>query len=211
MSSLLETLPHRHVPEVLRAGLDRLMPLRLGLADLDRLRDAAEVAEATEAKACRWENGARARFRAARREGYEAGQAQAMADLATERIDFATRLADLRAEQASQLDALLLEAMRRLFGDAPWDDLMRRAVRQALAELPSVPRPVLVGAGPDLDRLARPSEISTLPVTFEPDDSMCPGEVELRSLDGAIRISLDRHLNQLAQALRSDPAEDNHD
>lgn len=201
MTGFLDTLPRRPVPDGIRSDMGKLAPTVLGRDDLDELKCANEILAAARTLADRWESGARARYRAAKRDGYEAGRRTAEEEGAGNLIDVAASTARLRAEHERQLDALLLDTVRRFFGAAPWGDLMRQAVSEAMATLPPEPRLVLAAIQGDLDRVTAAVTDEPLPVDLVADATIPMGEVELRSGPRAIRISLDRHLDHLARAL----------
>lgn len=208
MSGLLDALPRRRVPDAIVADLERLGPRVLTHADQERLSDAADILDAARRRAARWEDAARTRFERARRDGLEEGRAAAKVEAAAERIDLASRIEALRLKQEKALGTLLSDALRRFYGCAPWPDLMRAAVRHASAALPTEPRPVLAGAASDLCRLRAAAGTDApwdAPLDLVADPAMRPGEVELRSADGIVRLSPDRHLRDLLRALGDPP------
>ena len=201
MSTLHAILMERPVPKALRDGLEDLAPTILTRTDLGRIDEAAEIVERAEKQATRWDEGARTRFRTARKAGYHEGHSEATAILLTERIDLAARIEALKAEQARQINTLLTEALRRFFGIAPWADLIRQAVDQAMSERSPEPRAVLAAIPEDLARLTAEADVENWIVDVVADPSLRPGEVELRTTDGVVGISLARHLDHLIRAL----------
>ncbi|MEM7491029.1 MAG: hypothetical protein AAF390_18090 [Pseudomonadota bacterium] len=199
MTGFLDTLPRRPVPQGIRSDVGRLASTVLGRDDLEDLTRADEVLSAARAEADRWKNGARAKYRAARRDGFEAGRRAAEEAGAANLIDLAAQEARLRSEYERRLDGLLLDAVRRFFGAAPWGDLMRYAATEAVAALPSEPRPILAAVQGDLDRIAAAAD--PLPVDLVADAGIPMGEVEIRSGARTLRISLERHLDHLARVL----------
>ncbi len=194
-------MQQRDIPDTLSQTIGDLAPGILSPDDLNFCHKAEDVLKAADAQSSRWDNAARTRFRTARQEGYDNGYADGLAKVLTGFVDTQTRAAQIREEYEQSLNALVVVAIERFFGKAPRASLLKHSVNQALDSLGLETVPVLAAHPDDIDGLRKAYETETSPLEIVPDAHLPIGEVCLRSDVGEVRISLERHIHMLRQAL----------
>jgi type III secretion protein L len=175
-------------------------------AEAEPFLSALELSAAISAKEAELEREAREAKKASEKDGYEEGLAQGRDEMSMKMMDTVMASVEYLEKIESDLASIVEEAVKKIIGDLPPDEVAVGLVNKALSTMRS-DRRVLVRVSPADEPAVRsallgPASGGSAFLDVRSDGRLSRGECVLESELGVVEASLQTQLKNLSAALR---------